>query len=194
MGDFMKTDLGLVHIITGDGKGKTTTSLGIAFRAAGHNLKVAVIQFLKGGSYIGEYMAAQKFPNILWKQFGKNCTYLDERLDTPFECGSCRDCFLNDEEAARSSREAVKFAKEIAATGEYDLIILDEANVAVSYAFVQPKELIELIKSKSPKTELIITGRGAHEEVMKLADYVSEVKKVKHPIDKGVYGRWGVEY
>jgi len=190
----MKTDLGLVHVITGDGKGKTTTSLGVAFRSAGHNLNVAVIQFLKGGSYIGEYMAAQKFSNILWKQFGKNCTYLDERLDTPFECGSCRDCFLNDEDAARSCKEAIKYSKEIASSGNYDVVILDEANVAVSYAFVPVTELVDVIKTKNPKTELYITGRGAHEEVTKLADYVSEVKKIKHPIDKGIYGRWGVEY
>ena len=190
----MKSDLGLVHVITGDGKGKTTFSLGIAFRAAGHGLKVAVVQFLKGGSYIGEFLAAKKFPNIMWKQFGKECTYLDERMNGTFECGSCRDCFSNDEEAAKESREAVKFAKEVVKSGEYDLVILDEANVAVKYAFIPVKELADLIKTKHPKTELIITGRDAHEEIKKLADYVSEVKKVKHPIDRGEYGRWGVEY
>jgi cob(I)alamin adenosyltransferase len=211
----MENKLGLVHVYTGDGKGKTSAAMGLALRAIGQGLKVFIIQFMKGGAYTGEYISAKNFlPNNEFIQYGRSCVKEDKDLRSigfadeerkkvpPFfdkirediECGPCRYCFLNDEEQKRFVKMAFEKAKEVASSGAFDLVVLDEINVAVKLNFINVDELINLIKTKSKNTELIITGRDAHPQVIELADLVTEMKLIKHYYNKGVAARRGIEY
>jgi len=202
-----KKELGLVHLYTGDGKGKTTASLGLAFRAIGHGYKTYIIQFLKGGGYTGELISAKNImmEHILMDQFGKDCIKEQEQLKLPGfgkgdkvrnhqYCGECRDCFSIDEAEKMHARTGFNIAKDISSSGEYDLIILDEICGAISEKLVDLQEVLNLIKNKHKTTELVLTGRNAPLELKQAADYVSEVKNVKHPFDKGIEARKGVEY
>ena len=196
--------LGLIHVYTGNGKGKTTTGMGMALRASGQNIKVYVLQFLKGGSYTGEFIAASNFiPNITFKQFGKACIkekkqmkldgtvqYLREDED----CGDCRYCFLSDQEEQLLAQQAFEHAKEIIQSNKYGLIFLDEINVAISKGLISVDEVITMINNRPEKTELILTGRNAPKEIQDLADYYTEIHEVKHPMYKGIYARRGIEY
>lgn len=207
----MTNKLGLVHVYTGNGKGKTTHAMGIAMRAVGQGFKVYVVQFMKGGAYTGEFIAAKNFlPTVDFEQHGKPCVKeqkqmklqgLDDNKPPYFDyvrddidCGSCRHCFLNDTEQRGFVRSAFDKAKEITSSSEYDLVVLDEINVALDFDFIKVDELKRLIKNKSKHTELILTGRGASKEIMALSDYVSEIKSIKHPFDDGVSARRGIEY
>ena len=191
-----RTGLGLVHVYTGDGKGKTTAALGLAMRAIGHGIKVYMIQFLKGGTYVGEYLASESFmPNFTIKQFGKKCTYSDMyKQDRDYSCGSCRDCFMTSSEMISSSKEALELSKEITSSGDYGLVILDEINIALSFKYIKIEDVLEMITNKSESTELVLTGRGAPEEIREVADYVTVLQREKHPFDRGIMGRWCVEY
>ncbi|MFH1133977.1 MAG: cob(I)yrinic acid a,c-diamide adenosyltransferase [Nanoarchaeota archaeon] len=199
----MEEQLGLVHVYTGEGKGKTSASLGLALRAIGHGYRVYMVQFLKGGMYTGEVVAAQSFlQNLTIAQFGKGCLKLNKqmRMDggkppifvRSSECGDCRYCFLDND--ANRAREALRQAKKRASSGDYDIVILDEVNVAVHHGLLPVEEVITVVKEKAPHTELVLTGRNAPQEVMDAADYVSEVKAVKHPFSKGILARKGIEY
>jgi len=207
----MSNKLGLVHVYTGDGKGKTTHAIGIALRAVGQGFKVHVVQFMKGGSYTGEFIAAKNFlPNIGFEQFGKACVKeqkqlkllgLDESKPQFFDyvredidCGPCRFCFVNDKEQKEFVSTAFGEAQRVTSSGEYDLVVLDEINVALQYGFLEINQVLNLIKNKFKNTELILTGRGAPEEIILVADYASEIKVIKHPFDKGISARRGVEY
>ncbi len=202
--------LGLVHVYTGDGKGKTSAAMGLALRAIGQGLKVFIIQFMKGGAYTGEYISAKNFlPNNEFFQYGRGCVKEKKQLKLigfeegvnffdqvreDIECGPCRYCFLNDEEQRRYVRLAFDKAKEITSKDEYSLVVLDEINVAVKYGFINVNELIELIKNKNKTTELIITGRDVDPKIVEMADLVTEMKLVKHYYEKGVAARRGIEY
>ncbi len=191
----MKEALGLVHVYTGDGKGKTTASLGLALRAAGHGLSVLVVQFLKGCNFLGELESLARHPNIEIKQFGKPCTYSERfKAGSQSSCGNCRDCFMTREEEEAQARNALQYGERAAKSGIHDLVILDEANVALAGRLISVEDILELIKKKHRNTELVLTGVGAPEEIIKAADYVTEMKKIKHPIAKGTYGRRGIEY
>lgn len=191
----MENKLGLVHIYTGDGKGKTTASLGTALRSISHGMNVCMIQFLKGGTYTGEYIASQGLlPRFTLRSFGKNCTYSEKRATGEFECLNCRDCFLTREECIEECRQAMNYAEEVLKSGQFNLVILDELNVAVSLGYVSSAAVLKLLKEKQKKVEVIITGRGAPKELIDAADYVTEMKKIKHPMDSGVKGRFGIEY
>ncbi len=203
--------LGLIHIYTGEGKSKTTTSMGMAMRAVGQSLRVHVVQFLKGGAYTGELIAAGRhLPNLEITQFGKPCVKekkqvklgsftSDEEPEVEYyredvECGPCRYCFLADEEEKRLGREAFEHSKKVLSSGLYQMVILDEINVSIAKGIISIPEALELISMKPQNTELVLTGRGCPPEVMEVADYVTETKQLKHPIDRGIYGRRGVEY
>lgn len=198
------TRLGLVHVYTGNGKGKTTTGMGMALRAAGQNIKVYVLQFLKGGSYTGEFIAASNFlPNITFKQFGKYCIKEKKqmKLDGTIQyvkedddCGDCRYCFLSDQEEELLAQQALEHAKEIVSSNQYGLIFLDEINVAISKGLIPLNEVVEMIKTKPKSVELVMTGRNAPIEIRDLADYFTEIHEVKHPMHKGTYARRGIEY
>lgn len=166
-----------MQVYTGDGKGKTTAAFGLALRAAGAGLKVFIAQFIKGKKY-SELNAIARFSDLITlKQYGRGCFI--KRTPEP-----------EDVDAAREGLEAVK---EALASGEYDVVILDEANVAVNVGLFPVRELLELIASKPEDVEMVITGRYADGKVVEKADLVTEMKKVKHYYDKGITARPGIE-
>ena len=170
---------GLLHVYTGNGRGKTTSAIGLAVRALGRNWKVYLIQFMKGYYNYGELQTLSKFENLKIIQFG-----------TP-EFVSKKHPKKEDIEHAV---EGLNFAKELIMRGEYDMVILDEINVAVDFGLLDKNEIIELIKNRPSHVELILTGRNAPSEFIELADYVTEMKEIKHPFMKGLLAREGIEY
>jgi len=188
------SNLGLVHIYTGDGKGKTTAALGLAVRALEHGFSVYMIQFMKGGKHIGELRLQETFPNFAIKQYGKDCPFSEKMKLGATQCGNCRGCFFTKNESRESAGEAMKDALRAVTSGKYDMVILDEINVVLDKGLVPLKDIIALIEAKGGNTELVLTGRRAPKELYKYADYVSEINEVKHPMHRGVVGRRGVEY
>lgn len=204
------TRTGQIHVYTGDGKGKTTAAMGLVLRAVGQGLNVYVIQFLKGGSYTGEYLCLKNFiPNVEVMQFGKPCikqqkqmkinSFVSSRERFDFvrdevECGNCRSCFVNDDEQKDFVKEAFKKAQEVVGCGDYDLVVLDEINMAVHLGFLEKEKLLGLMDKKPKQIEMVLTGRNACSEVISAADLVTEMKEVKHYFNKGLLARKGVEY
>jgi cob(I)alamin adenosyltransferase len=190
-----KRRVGLVHVYTGKGKGKTTAAVGLALRALGHGFSVYMIQLLKGGHHMGEVIAAEELlPNFVVKQYGKACPYSEEMRKGTIDCGNCRDCFLSRGEEADKAEEALKQAEKVLRSGRYDVVIIDEVNNALHKKLVPVSRVVKLIKSKKKKTELILTGRNAPKEIIRLADYVTEMRDVKHPFNKAMRVRRGVDY
>jgi len=190
-GDDDKKNLGLVHIVTGDGKGKTTSSLGLAMRAIGNNLGVYMIQFLKSG-YTGEIYSSQKL-GFKINQFGVDAlkekqTHLEE-----FVGRIGRFVFKPDIEEKEAAKFGLEHAKKIIKSREYDLVILDEINCVLDKDLIPIKEVFDLIKDHG-KTELVLTGRDAPKELYEVADYVSDIRRIKHPWQKGIKARRGIEY
>ena len=205
---------GQVQVYTGDGKGKTTAALGLALRAIGQGFKVYIIQYMKGGAYTGEFISAKNYlPNIEMIQFGRPCIKQQKQMKIDgfspkgsinktifdfvrddIDCGSCRYCFLNDEVQKDYIQEAFKKTSEIILSGNYDLVILDEVNVALSLGLLELEEFLSLIKKKPKALELVLTGRDAPEELLRIADLVTEMKPHKHYFEKGQMARRGVEY
>ena len=174
-------DQGLVHVYTGDGKGKTTAALGMALRALGWGLRVCFIQFIKGYSNIGEMKIAPSFEGQFEiRQFAID---LSRSIDEAK--------ILARREAAE---EAMRFAESMVASGEFDLVVLDEINVAIHYGLIDIKRVLALISSKPKQVELVLTGRNAKREIIDAADYATEVRKLKHPYDKGIPARKGIDY
>jgi len=186
--------LGLIQVFTGNGKGKSTAAIGTGFRAAGHGFKVLMIQFMKGGKHTGELESAKNSPNFEIVQFGKPCTYSELLKSGKMVCGNCRDCFLTMEEEKEKAEEAFLFAEKSAKSGDYDLIILDEINIALSKKLIQTERVLNLFEQKNRETELILTGRNAPSEIIAAADLVTEMVEVKHPSVKGIFARRGIEY
>ncbi|MHB9038644.1 MAG: cob(I)yrinic acid a,c-diamide adenosyltransferase, partial [Armatimonadota bacterium] len=180
MGD-LTSRRGLVHVYTGEGKGKTTAALGVALRAIGWGLRVCVIQFIKGYSDIGEAQFAREFPERLTlKQLAVD---LSRSIDEAKVA-----------QRRAEAEAAMTYAEAAVTSGEYDLIILDEINNAVHYGLIDVSRLLCLIKVKPDGLELILTGRSAHKEVIEAADYVTEMRTVKHPYEQGVQARKGFDY
>lgn len=170
---------GIVMVITGNGKGKTTAAMGQALRALGHGFNVLVIQFMKGKKY-GEVLCAEKLlPNL-----------------KIIPCGL--DSFVMKDNPApvdiELARQGLKLAREAIASGEYQMIILDEINVALDFKLIPLEEVLDLIRNKPDKIDLVLTGRYAPQEIIDLADTVSEVKEIKHHYEKGVKERAGIEF
>lgn len=169
----------MIQIYTGNGKGKTTAALGLALRAVGHGLKVIMIQFMKGKINYGELESAKLLPNLIIEQYG-------------------RPDFVNpenpDEEDLRLARQGLERAKEVIKEKEFDMVILDEINVAVSFGLINPDEIIRLMKETPQKTELILTGRYMPPEFSEYADLISEIREIKHHFQKGTPARKGIEY
>lgn len=173
-----KPHQGLVQLYTGNGKGKTTAALGLGLRAAGHGFVVYMIQFMKGQINYGELEAVKHLPNFTIRQFGRP-DFVDKANPDP-----------KDIELAQA---ALTHAKTIIEGGNVDFLILDEINVALDFGLISVDQVIQLIKSRPAKMELILTGRYAPQALIDLADLVSEVNEVKHPYQKGVAARKGVE-
>jgi cob(I)alamin adenosyltransferase len=174
-----KLDHGLVQVYTGNGKGKTSAAFGLALRATGRGLKVYVIQFIKGGFDYGEAYVVDKLPNLQLKAFGR---------------GKFVTAKPPEKEDVRLAGEALQLAKSVVGNGEYDVVILDEVNVALNLKLINLEEVLQLIKSKPRHVELVLTGRYAPEGIIEAADLVTEMKGVKHPFEKGFGARKGIEY
>lgn len=169
---------GYIQIYTGNGKGKTTASFGLALRAIGAGKKVFIAQFVKGQIY-SEIRAIKKYcPNIEIKQYGLECFIINEPQQ-------------KDIDIARKGFEEVS---KIIVSDKYDIVILDEANIALYYKLFSIEELITLLKKKPIEMEIIITGRYAPPELIKFADLVTEMKEIKHYYAKGVKARKGIEF
>ena len=168
---------GYVHVYTGNGKGKTTAAIGLAIRAAGAGMRVFIAQFVKGMHY-SELDALDRYADrITLKQYG-------------------RECFIEkepEEEDIQAARKGLEEVKGILASGDYQMVILDEANIATRYNLFSPDELIEVVRSKPESVELVITGRNADPKVVALADLVTEMKEIKHYYRRGVKARAGIE-
>lgn len=174
------SDKGLVMVITGNGKGKTTAALGQALRALGHGRRVCLIQFMKGRKY-GEILAAEKYlpDSFAFYQFGLD-SFVTRGNPAPIDVELACKGFDKASEAVQS--------------GDYDMVILDEINVAVDYKLIAEQELLQLIKEKPAALHLVLTGRYASEKVREVADMVSEVAEIKHHYHKGTKGQAGIEY
>lgn len=180
----VRQKLGLVHVYTGNGKGKTTAALGLAMRALEHGLNVSMIQFLKGGLYIGELLAPDRFAGkFSIEQFGKGSK------DEP----SYED-FAPDEADRERAVRGLERTKELLAQGQTDVLILDEVNVALQMKHLTISEVVNLIQEKPSNVELVLTGRYAPDEIIALGDYVTEMKAHEHPYNKGILGRKGIDY
>lgn len=189
---------GMVHVYTGDGKGKTTCSMGLAFRAVGNGHKVLMIQFLKHSNRYGE-LKASKFlaPKFRIIQTGTPCTH-PKRKEQGFVCLGCMACHVDPKKPKprdfESVAKAFSLAKKEIASKKYNMVILDEINVAVGFGLLKVGDVLSLIKSKPENLELVLTGRRAKASVIKAADLVTEMKEIKHYFAKGVMARPGVEY
>ena len=195
----IENEFGLVQIYTGNGKGKTTASLGLALRAVGHGFRVHMIQFTKGRCYAGELATAQKLsPLFTVSQFGRGCRIGALIRQGYKKCTSCGDCFLKDRGPDEGDFEYARFgyeeAMEYLSEGRCDILVLDEIGNAIRYNLITTAQVIELIEKKPGNIELILTGRAIPEDITELADLVTEMKEIKHPYKKGVKSRRGVEY
>jgi len=170
---------GLVQIFTGDGKGKTSAALGVALRALGHGLRVCIITFMKGDYPYGEWEVLSKLPNVKIARFGFR-TFADPENVKP--------------EEIEQAKQALATAREAMLSGNYDLVVLDEVNIAVAWKLIELDEVVRLIRDKPSNVELILTGRHADTKLVELADLVTECLKIKHPYDKGIMARPGIDY
>ena len=169
---------GLIHVYTGNGKGKTTAAIGLGVRAAGDGLKVLMIQFMKGRRY-SELDALEQIKNFSVVQFG-------------------RDEFVSKEKPAQVdidlAQKGLAYVKEIIHKQSYDVVILDEINVALEYRLITLQDVLHVLKEKPESLELVLTGRYASPDIIKNADVVSEILEIKHPYQKGVLSRKGIDW
>jgi len=174
----MPLEKGLIHVYTGTGKGKTTAAIGLGVRAAGDGLKVVMIQFMKGRRY-SELDALEQIPNFTVVQFG-------------------RDEFVSKEKPKQIdidlAQKGLAYAMEIIHKQSYDVVILDEINVALEFRLIRLQDVLQLLTEKPESVELVLTGRYASSEIMKQADVVSEILEIKHPYQKGVLSRKGIDW
>ena len=192
-GDENREHLGLVHVVTGDGKGKTTSGLGLAVRALGSNLRVYMLQFLKSGN-TGELFTIKKhLPGMEIIQFGVDAIKeRQQKLDAFVDKGS-KFVFNTDDEEREAAMMGFEHAKKVISSGDYGLVILDEINVVLDKGLIPIKDVLDIIESHG-KVELYFTGRDAPQEIIEKADYVNIVKSIKHPWQKGIKARKGIEY
>ena len=170
---------GLVQVYTGNGKGKTTAAWGLALRAVGAGQKVAVVQFLKPQES-SEVKAAKSIPNL--SIYGKSRPY-DVRLDQ-----------RESAELREDSRRDFGIASVLIASGDYDMVVLDEINIVLEYGFVTCEEMLDVLRNRPDHTEVVLTGRYAPNRLIEAADLVTEMKEIKHPANGGVQARKGIEF
>jgi len=176
------TRKGLIIVHTGAGKGKTTAALGIGFRAVGQGLRVLMVQFIKGSWHYGELDAAKMLGEERFKILPMGRGFVKVGVEKP------------DAEDVRLVTEAWQFASEQLMSGQYDLVILDEINYAVSYRMLEAGEVATALKRKPEMVHVILTGRNAHPAIVDCADLVTEMREVKHPYQKGVLAQRGIDY
>ena len=173
---------GLVVVITGNGKGKTTAALGMALRACGHGMRVCIIQFMKGDLYAGEWDGVKLL----------NCAIELHATGKGF-CGIQGNPYPWAEHRA-NAQDAIALVQEKLAAGAYDILILDEINNALKLKLVDLEQVLEILAKRPPPLHLILTGRDAHPQVIELADTVSEVREIKHAYQKNIEPQPGIDY
>jgi len=172
---------GLIIVFTGNGKGKTTATMGIALRATGHRLKVLMVQFIKGGWHYGELSAYKKLlPYFEIVPMGKGFLNLRKEKINP--------------EHLQAVADAWKFSRKKIASGEYDMIILDEINYVIRYHLLPVDEVLEVLRSKPESLHLILTGRDADPKIVEMADLVTHMEEIKHPFRNGIPAQKGIEF
>ena len=169
---------GYIHVYTGPGKGKTTAALGLGLRAAGAGLKVHMMQFMKGRQY-SELDAIENLANFTFSQHGRD-EFVSKKNPEQIDIDLAQKGFTK--------------AKDMILNSKYDLLILDELNVVIDYNLVKLKDVIKIIEQKPEKLELVLTGRDAHPEIIKIADLVTEMLEIKHPYQQGVNARKGIDF
>lgn len=174
-----RLEKGLVQVYTGNGKGKTSAAFGLALRAVGRGLKVYVVQFIKGGFDYGELYVIDKLPNLTLKAFGRGKFVVAKPPER---------------EDVELAEEALRLAEKVVSSGEYDVVVLDEVNVALSLKLISLDDVLKLIKTKPKHVELVLTGRSAPDEIIEAADLVTEMREVKHPYARGFPARKGIEH
>jgi cob(I)alamin adenosyltransferase len=168
---------GYTQVYTGNGKGKTTAALGLALRAAGSNLNVFIGQFIKGMKYSELNSLSKLSKNIAIKQYGRGC-FIERKPDRA------------DMQRAKKGLEELR---EIINSGKYDVVILDEINIAIYFRLISAQDAVKLIEDKPKNVELVFTGRMACKEILDKADLVTEMKELKHYYSRGVTARDGIE-
>lgn len=173
---------GLTIVYTGKGKGKTTAALGIALRATGYKKKICMIQFIKGSWHYGEMESSKLLePEFEMVAIGKGFVgIIDDKSPK--------------EDHQKVAKEAIKISNEKIQSGKYDIIILDEINYAVNLNLISLEDVLELIKSKPENVDLVLTGNYAKEEVIEAADLVTEMREIKHPFQKGIKAKEGIDF
>jgi cob(I)alamin adenosyltransferase len=173
---------GLVIVYTGKGKGKTTAALGIVLRAVGHGYKVGMIQFIKGEWYYGELTSSKRLePEFELIAAGRGFVGIIDD-DHPIE------------EHEKAAKDAIEVAKQKIASGDYDIMILDEINYAVKLNLISQEDILDVIAAKPEKTSLVLTGNYVPEAVMDAADLVTEMREIKHPYQRGIKAKKGVDF
>jgi len=173
---------GLTIVYTGKGKGKTTAALGIALRAVGYGKKICMIQFIKGSWHYGEMHSSKKLePEFEIIAIGRGFVGIIDDT-TPKE------------EHENIAKEAIKISIEKIQSGKYDIVILDEINYAINLDLVKVEDVLNLIKSKPPGLDLVLTGNYAKDEIIELADLVTEMKEIKHPFQRGIKAKKGIDF
>jgi len=179
MKDIKKIENRLVHVITGSGRGKTTSAAGLALRACGHGWRVLMIQFMKNDQGSGIVKSATHIPGFTLLQYGRP--------------GFLKKNQVSDQDM-QIAAEGITLAREALSDASCDMLILDEINSAVEFGLIALEDLKDLILKRSKKVELVLTGRNAHPDIVKLADYVSEIININHPYSKAIPAREGIEY
>lgn len=174
------SELGLIQVYTGNGKGKTTASLGLAFRASGHGFKTCMLQFMKENPEYGETKAVHYLPGFKLMQVGRN-DFVDLKNPETID--------------VELAQKGWKIAQEIILSKEYDIVILDEINVAMACGLIDTQQVAEFLSGlKENRTELILTGRYAPQPILDIAHLVTEMQESKHPFSQGVEARKGIDY
>ncbi len=174
---------GLILVNTGDGKGKTTAAMGLALRAAGRNLKVLILQFIKGSWISGEVKSLEKLkPLVEIEQLGMGFV--------KFKDGE----MIDREKQLKNARESFEYARDKVNSGIYDLVVLDEINNLTSMRLLEVKDVVSLLKNKPEKLNIMLTGRNAPEEVIEIADTVTEMREIKHAFNRGIKAKNGIEF
>jgi cob(I)alamin adenosyltransferase len=173
---------GLVIVYTGNGKGKTTAALGMALRAVGYNHKICLIQFIKGSWPYGEMVSIKRLePELELIIAGKGFVgIIDDKSPR--------------EEHIKIAKQALQISKEKIQSGAYNIVILDEVNYAINLGLIDVKDVLELIKSKPENLNLVLTGNHARQEIIDLADLVTEMKEIKHPYKSGIKAKKGIDF
>ncbi|HDS11429.1 MAG TPA: cob(I)yrinic acid a,c-diamide adenosyltransferase [Candidatus Wirthbacteria bacterium] len=175
----MPEKIGLIHIYTGEAKGKTTAALGLGLRAAGQGLRVMLIQFMKGQTNYGELASIKQLEGYEYRQFGRP-DFVERDNPHPL-----------DQEGAQAG---LFFAQECMQAGWYDLLILDEVICALDFGLLDLAQIVDLVSAKPASLELVLTGRNVPPELIDLADYVTSMELIKHPYQQGIQARRGVEF